>query len=134
MAPLKRPTLGPLPPDYETAKLKADRWYTFGMLGAILTLISIAVGIVLSPVLTIVVFPTVFTLYAFARFAVLGQRAGRSLDPWVKTHPYDGPAPKLLGTLRMLAYTQPVVVGCGSFAILFGLFLLVIIGQHYLPK
>jgi hypothetical protein len=129
----KRQLPSRFPAEYEAAKLRADRWYRFGMAGAILTLGSIAVGILYGPALTIAVVPAGFTLYSFARFAVRGQEAARLLRPWLQANPYEGPAPKVLGPLRAIVYTQPAIVGLVVTVIIVGAVLLAITIRHHLP-
>jgi len=120
------------PPEYRAVALLRDRWFAMGILGAILTLIATGIGIVFSPLLVLLVAPAGFMLYAFARFAILDQRSGKLLAPWIDAHPYRGPAPKILGTLRRLSLTHPLVAALVILATLLGRFLLIITARHHL--
>lgn len=130
--PAKRSTPPQFPPEYRAASLQRDRWFALGTLGTILALVSTAIGMLFSPALIIVLAPAAFTLYAFARFFILEQRAAKLLVPWMATHPYQGRAPKILGTFRRLALTQPIAVGVVISAAIFGLLMLVILVRHHL--
>lgn len=125
----KRASKG-FPPEYLALAEERDKWYRLAMLGTVVALLVIAVGTLFRPALFVAAAPASFVVYALVRHGFIAARAGKLLEPWIASHPYRGPAPKIVGPLRRLLLTHPVSAGWAISVVLFALIVLVLFGRH----
>jgi hypothetical protein len=111
----------PLPIEYLAVARARDRWFALMMLAAVGTLVVIGLGTLYSAALLGALIPFGLFAYASVRFMRLNQKSGKMLAPWLASHPYRGPASRLLGPMRNIALSHPVPVGTGVGVGLLGL-------------
>jgi hypothetical protein len=100
-----------LPPEYVEVAQRRDRWYGLVILSIVAIMLVIALSYLAPAALLLELLTIPFLIYAVIRFAVLDQRSGRLLSPWLDQNPYTGPAAKLLNPMRGFAVTHGFPVG-----------------------
>jgi hypothetical protein len=71
-----------------------------------------------------------FVIFAVVRFAVLDQKSGRLLEPWLEANPYRGRGQHLVGPLRRFAITHPLLAGVTIALFLFALLVGGLVARH----
>jgi len=100
-----------MPADYFAAKFASDRWFGLASLMCILLLISVAATYRFRLAWLGVPVFSLFMGACAVGWITSVQKASRYTKDWYASHPYSGPARKVLGPIRNFVASQPIVAG-----------------------
>ena len=126
----RRVRRAPFPEDYLAVASERDRWFRLGIGGVLASMLVTAASYAYRPLLVALLATGGFVIFAAVRFAVLDQKSGRLLEPWLEANPYRGPGQRIVGPLRRFAIAHPLLVGLGISLFLFALLVGGLIARH----